>query len=76
MIDFSKVDLRTEKEKELDEECRIQGEEYLKLLQMPGATKQRAINYLANHYGVTEMTMRSHLVRAGVYEFGKRQKKA
>ena len=74
MIDFSKVDFRTEKQKAFDEICEAQGKEYLKLLDM-GASKTRAILYMCQHYGITEPTMRSRLVRAGVYEFSKKKAK-
>lgn len=61
------VDLRTEREKEWDATNQRTAERYKFLMTQPKATPRRVMLYIAKEEGITLLSVRHRLVKAGAY---------
>ena len=61
------VDLRTEREKMWDEQNQRTAERFKFLMTQPKATPRRVMMYIAKEEGITMLSVRSRLVKAGAY---------
>ena len=61
------VDLRTEREKMWDEQNEHTAERYKFLMTQPRATARRAMLHIAKEEGITLLSVRRRLIKAGVY---------
>ena len=61
------VDLRTDYEKEQDAKFQSWADRYEYLMTMPKATPCRVMAFVAKEFGVTYLTVRTRLIKMGVY---------
>ena len=62
------VDLRTDFEKAQDAKVQESVERFKYLMTMPKATACRVMKFMAKESGITYLTMRNRLIKAGAYK--------